>query len=96
MSTWILDRQAVPRISRFYGVEITMYFKEHGRPHFHALYGEYSAAIAIDTIEVLAGSLPGRALSMVSEWAWLHRLELLENWALARDGLSPNSIEPLR
>src|SRR5687767_10260266 len=46
-----------------------MYYREHGRPHFHAGYGEHRATIAIDTLEVLAGSLPERALRLVREWA---------------------------
>ena len=27
----------MPVISRFYGILIKMYFREHGRPHFHAI-----------------------------------------------------------
>jgi hypothetical protein len=26
----------VPTISRFFGIVISMYFQEHGVPHFHA------------------------------------------------------------
>jgi hypothetical protein len=29
----------MPIIARFYGILIKMYFKEHGVPHFHAIYG---------------------------------------------------------
>jgi|GEM_PF-4058159 len=32
----------MPVISRFYGVLIKMYFKEHGIAHFHAIYGEFN------------------------------------------------------
>jgi hypothetical protein len=32
----------VPTISRFYGIAIQMFFKEHGVPHFHARYGARS------------------------------------------------------
>ena len=29
----------VPEISKFLGIVIAMYFKDHGPPHFHAKYG---------------------------------------------------------
>jgi len=32
----------MPIIARFYGIVIKMYFKEHGVPHFHAIYGEFN------------------------------------------------------
>ena len=28
----------MPALSRFYGIVITMYVLDHGRPHFHARY----------------------------------------------------------
>ena len=45
----------MPVIARFYGILIKMYFSqsEHGVPHFHAIYGEYNAVFAIDTLEML-------------------------------------------
>ncbi len=30
----------MPIIARCYGILIKMYFREHGVPHFHAIYGE--------------------------------------------------------
>ena len=86
----------VPRISSFYGIVIAMYHQEeHRRPHFHAAYAGADASIAIDTLEVLAGSLPRRALSFAREWARLHRDELIANWELARRDLPLNPIDPL-
>jgi hypothetical protein len=61
----------VPRISEFYGIAIAMYYAEHGVPHFHALYAGQDAAIAIESLEMLAGALPDRALRLVREWAEL-------------------------
>jgi len=51
----------MPTISMFYGLLIQMYFyddKRHHCPHIHAEYAEDTAAIAIATGEVLAGSDP--------------------------------------
>jgi hypothetical protein len=72
-----------------------MYYAEHGVAHFHADYGSDSVTIAIDTLGVLAGSLPPRALGMVLEWATLHRAELHEDWTLLRAGSVPRPIAPL-
>lgn len=85
----------MPSISRFFGIEISMFFNEHGRPHFHADYAEHSASFAIDTLEVLQGALPSRQLRLVRRWAALHRDELLTNWNRARSGLPLTAIAPL-
>ena len=85
----------MPEISRFLGIIITMYFDEHNPPHFHAKYGEYRTQINIETLEILEGGLPHRALSLIIEWAVLHRNELRQNWQNARDGLPLQDIAPL-
>ncbi|HJX10267.1 MAG TPA: DUF4160 domain-containing protein, partial [Candidatus Binatia bacterium] len=74
----------MPEISRFFGIIIAMFYDEHNPPHFHARYGEHRVEIAIDTLSVLVGRLPPRALGLVMEWAALHRAELLADWELAR------------
>lgn len=85
----------MPRISAFYGIVIAMYYDEHGVPHFHARYAEHDASIAIDTLEILGGSLPRRALTLVREWAEQHREELEANWERARDEQPLEAIEAL-
>ncbi|MEX2431627.1 MAG: DUF4160 domain-containing protein [Dehalococcoidia bacterium] len=85
----------VPRIAEFYGVVIYMYHREHGPPHFHAIYGEYAAEVGIDDIGILAGRLPPRAQTMVFEWAALHQRELRENWERARWHEILFKVEPL-
>jgi hypothetical protein len=67
-----------------------------GRPHFHAGYGEDEASLTIETVEVLAGGRPPRALRLVREWASDHQEELRENWDRARGHESLRRIEPLR
>ncbi|HEU5063553.1 MAG TPA: DUF4160 domain-containing protein [Solirubrobacterales bacterium] len=85
----------MPRISSFYGIVIAMYYREHGVPHFHALYGEHKASISISSLELLGGSLPPQAFRLVKRWALLHREELLKNWDLAEQGEVLESIAPL-
>jgi hypothetical protein len=86
----------MPRICEFYGIVIAMYYDEpHGRPHFHARYAGAEATIALDSLEVVAGSLPRRALRLVREWAELHPGALHDNWIRARERLPLRSINPL-
>jgi hypothetical protein len=47
--------RAVPRISAFYGIVITMYWRDHPPPHFHAAYAGQVAEIDIASLEVLDG-----------------------------------------
>ena len=70
----------MPVIARFYGIIIRMYFREHGVPHFHALYGEHVGVFAIQTLEKIEGELPQRADRLVREWATQHQSELQEMW----------------
>ncbi len=62
----------MPTISFFYGILIRMYYNDHDPPHFHALYGEFQATVAIEELRVLEGELPRRALDLVLDWAELH------------------------
>jgi hypothetical protein len=76
--------ETIPRISRFFGITISMHWREHGVGHFHVEYGTDQATLAIETFEVLAGRLPRRVMSLVLEWALIHRPELRANWARAQ------------
>lgn len=72
----------MPVIARFYGMVIKMYFqqKEHNPPHFHVVYGEYMGVIDIQTLNMIEGDLPQKAVSLVKEWAQQHQDELLNIW----------------
>src|SRR5256885_9246676 len=85
----------MPRISEFYGIVIAMYYAQHGVPHFHAVYAGAEASVAIETLEVLAGSVPDRALRLVPEQAALHPAELEADWQRARASQPPEPIPPL-
>ena len=82
-------------LSRFYGLIIRMYYDDHPPPHFHVQYGEYQAKITIDTLAVLTGYLPPRALGLVVEWGLLHREELLARWHAAENHEELLKIDPL-
>jgi hypothetical protein len=72
-----------------------MYYRDHAPPHFHAIYGEHEATVIIETLDVLSGYLPTRALRLVREWAESHGDELVTNWRKARQREPLDSIEPL-
>jgi hypothetical protein len=85
----------MPSISTFYGIIIWMFYADHQPPHFHVEYGEHKAIVMINTLELTAGGLPRRALSLVLEWAAIHRAELIANWELCRQKQKPHKIPPL-
>ena len=85
----------MPLVSAFYGILIRMFYNDHPPAHFHARYGEFEATIEISTLNIMEGHLPPRALNLVTEWAMMHRDELLEDWRLCREKAPPAKIEPL-
>jgi hypothetical protein len=85
----------VPQISCFYGIVITMYFSEHGAPHFHAQRGEFSAKVEIASGEVMVGWLTRRDARLVRRWARFHRRELEDNWKRAEAHQPLANIAPL-
>jgi len=85
----------MPEISRFLGIVIAIYYKEHGPAHFHAKYGEQTGAFSISELKLIDGRLPKRIISLVLEWAFEHREELMDNWRLAEARMPLRKIEPL-
>jgi hypothetical protein len=73
-----------------------MYFDGHPPPHFHAEYGSDMVMVDINTLAVIAGKLPPRAMGLVIEWAALHQDELQSDWERARNSETLNLIAPLR
>ena len=85
----------MPEISRFFGIIIAMYYNEHAPPHFHAKYAGQRASFSIDDLRIIEGKLPQRVISLVLEWAFIHREELMENWHRAKRKKKLQKIEPL-
>ena len=73
----------MPTVSRFFGIDIRIHWRDHRPPHFHARYGEHEAKFSIETLEQIEGRLPRRAVALVLEWAVAHRGELRDNWRRA-------------
>lgn len=85
----------MPEICRFLGIVIAMYHKEHAPPHFHAKYGGQRAAFSIAELTLIEGKLPKRVISLILEWAFEHRDELMKDWELAKSKKDLNKIDPL-
>jgi hypothetical protein len=51
--------------------------------------------IAIENLAILGGQLSPRVMGLVREWAVLHRVELTEDWNLARAEAELRPIAPL-
>ena len=70
----------MPTISRFYGIVIQMFSRDHPPPHVHVRYQDMRAVIRIADGKMTNGELSRGALRMVREWMELHREELMADW----------------
>ncbi|HEY1932483.1 MAG TPA: DUF4160 domain-containing protein [Acetobacteraceae bacterium] len=61
----------MPELARFFGIIVMMFYDDHAPPHFHVRYGGQKAIVAIESLAILDGGLPPRALGLVMEWATL-------------------------
>jgi hypothetical protein len=88
------DVPSVPEIARFHGITITMYHREHGAPHFHAVWGGRRISVDIET-GTIRGAFPRRAQRLVLAWLSHNRQELMSNWELAQRRKPLRPIPPL-
>jgi hypothetical protein len=85
----------MPEISRFFGISIKMFYGDHMPPHFHAWYEEHKGVVDIQTLVMIGGHLPPRALGMVIEWAMQYQGELLDLWERAANKQALYRVPPL-
>ena len=85
----------MPIISIFFGIVITINFRDHNPPHIHAAHGGLKALMDIRTGRVIAGALSRRETRYVLQWIEQHRAELMQNWDLAVQGKPTFRIEGL-
>ena len=84
----------MPIISRFFGIVIYMFWRDHHPPHFHARYGDDEVIVEIETGKV-TGHITQRALTMIQDWREQHKEELLADWKLAEQNKPLIRISPL-
>jgi len=88
-------RQApMPELSRFSGIVIKVFYRDHPPPHFHAYSGSHAIKFRLAG-GIVEGRLPRPALRLVRKWYDHHRMELERNWRLAQQGLPLRPIPPL-
>ncbi len=51
---------------------------EHPPQHIHIKYGEHTAVMELEHLNIIDGGLPKRCRQLVREWAELHQQELVE------------------
>ena len=88
----------MPTICMFYGILISLYFRDnqrHNLPHIHIRYQNSKASIAIETGEILDGELPAKQLKLVQAWIEIHKEDLMADWELAVNGEEPFKIPTL-
>uniref|UniRef100_Q027Y8 DUF4160 domain-containing protein n=1 Tax=Solibacter usitatus (strain Ellin6076) TaxID=234267 RepID=Q027Y8_SOLUE len=80
------------------GFVARMYFNDHNPPHFHVLQkrdtSETLAVYAIETLDLMCGSLPPGLRTSIEGWARSHTSDLMRNWARCRRGQLPFLIGP--
>ena len=64
-------------VDKFEGIKIYINGREHLPPHFHCYYAEYHVLISIDTLDVIAGSIPKSQFKKIINWAKGKEDELL-------------------
>jgi hypothetical protein len=70
----------VPTIYRQSNWKIVMYFADHGAPHFHIRTPNGEAKVAIETLELVAGSIDSKTRGVALAWARNHRELLCRRW----------------
>ena len=69
----------MPEICKFYGIIISLYWRDHNPPHIHFTYGEYECSISV-LDRVVDGKAPSKVIAKVNEWMDLHEAEILTLW----------------
>ena len=85
----------MPILSMFFGIIITMYWKDHNPPHIHVKYNEFNAIFDFNG-NLIEGDFPVRQKKFVVAWIALHEDELNANWNLAKDKQELFKIDPLK
>ena len=67
------------QVSRFFGIIISMYYKDHNPPHFHAEYDDKQIRIDIKTLQIIRWKLTPKATALVMERALIHQDDLMQN-----------------
>jgi hypothetical protein len=84
----------MPVISRFFGIIIYMYWKDHSPPHFNAKYQDHEITMEIKSGKI-NGNLSKKAIELINDWRKIHINDLLDDWKLAEKKDLLKYIKPL-
>lgn len=86
----------MPELSRFHGVVVRVFNRDHPPPHVHVEYQGYRASLDVVRLELFdeRGTCPPRARRRILRWARAHEWELRAAWRAASNGGVPRTIEP--
>lgn len=90
----VLICTTMPEICRFFGIIISLYWRDHNAPHIHFSYGDYQCSMTV-LDRVVDGQAPAKVIAKVNEWMDLHEEEILALWQKAQRGEKLSRIEPL-
>jgi len=85
----------MPEISRFFGIIVFLYWRDHNPPHIHFTYGGMECSIGI-LDRIVSGTAPAKVIAKVNAWIDLHEAEILTLWEKAQNGERIGTIEPLK
>ena len=87
--------EIMPEISKFFGIIVSLYWRDHNPPHIHFTYGEYECSISV-LDRVVDDKATSKVIAKVNEWMDLHEAEILTLWEKAQRGEKLGRIEPLK
>ena len=90
-----IAKTIMPEISKFFGIIVSLYWRDHNPPHIHFTYGDYECSISV-LDRVVDGKAPSKVIAKVNEWMNLHEAEILTLWEKAQKGEKIGRIEPLK
>lgn len=67
-------------LTRASGWRIAVYGREHGVPHFHVEGPGFRCSVAIETGEVIVGTVPAAVLREAKRWAEANKALLRTTW----------------
>lgn len=85
----------MPEISRFFGIILSLLWRDHNPPHIHFTYAGYNCSISVID-RVVDGQAPAKVIAMVNRWLDIHEQEVLELWEKAQRGEPVGRVEPLK
>ena len=75
----------MPEISRFFGIIISLYWRDHNPPHIHVRSGTDNFSITIKN-RIIEGVARSKTVSIINQFMDEHEDELIELWEKAQKG----------